>query len=58
MRVKEEVVRRWESGEALATAPKDLGIARKLLHEWRWAWRQEGVAESNRMRWPKPERMT
>jgi transposase-like protein len=53
---KEGVVRRLESGEALATVSKELGIARKLLYEWRWAWRREGVAGLNRKRGPKPGR--
>jgi len=50
---KEGVVRRLESGEALATISKELGIARKLLYEWRWAWRRDGVAGLNRRRGPK-----
>lgn len=53
---KEGVVRRLESGEALATVSKELGIARKLLYEWRWAWRREGAAGLNRKRGPKPGR--
>src|SRR5271154_1458770 len=50
---KEEVVRRLESGEALAAVAKQLGIARKLLYEWRWAWRRHGAAGLNRRRGPK-----
>src|SRR6202451_3098326 len=50
---KEDVVRRLESGEALAAISKELGIARKLLYEWRWAWRRLGVAGLNRRRGPK-----
>jgi transposase-like protein len=53
---KEGVVRRLESGEALATVSKELRIARKLLYEWRWAWRREGAAGLNRKRGPKPGR--
>lgn len=45
---KEDVVRRLESGEALAAVSKELGIARKLLYEWRWAWRRHGAAGLNR----------
>ena len=33
---KEDVVRRLESGEALAAVSKELGIARELLYEWHW----------------------
>src|SRR5271167_2117479 len=50
---KEDVVRRLESGEALAAVAKQLGIARKLLYEWRWAWRRHGAAGLNRRRGPK-----
>src|SRR5271170_3511226 len=50
---KEDVVRRLESGEALAAVAKELGIARKLLYEWRWAWRRHGVAGLNRRRGPR-----
>src|ERR1700752_5517898 len=50
---KEDVVRRLESGEALAAFSKELGIARKLLYEWRWAWRRHGAAGLNRRRGPK-----
>jgi transposase len=51
---KEQTVRRLESGEALAAVSKELGIARKLLYEWRWAWRRHGAAGLNRRRGPKP----
>ncbi len=51
---KEGVVRRLESGEALARVSKEPGIARKLLYEWRWAWRREGAAGLNRERGRKP----
>src|ERR1700733_13318852 len=50
---KEDIVRRLESGEALAAVSKEIGIARKLLYEWRWAWRRLGVAGLNRRRGPK-----
>jgi transposase-like protein len=53
---KEETVRRLESGEALAAVSKELGIARKLLYEWRWAWRRHGAAGLNRRRGPHPGR--
>ena len=55
---KASVVRRLEAGEALATVAKELGIARKLLYEWRSAWRLFGVAGLNRKRGPKPQRET
>src|ERR1700679_4358751 len=50
---KEDVVRRLECGEALSAVSKELGIARKLLYEWRWAWRRHGAAGLNRRRGPK-----
>ncbi len=53
---KEEVVGRLESGEALASVSKEPKIARKLLYEWRWTWRREGVAGLNREPGPKPGR--
>src|ERR1700722_2325955 len=53
---KAEVVRRLEAGEALAKVSRELGIARKLLYEWRSAWRRHGVAGLNRKRGPKPGR--
>ena len=51
---KEGVVGRLEAGEALAAVSKELGIARKLLYEWRWAWRRHGAAGLNQRRGPKP----
>ena len=53
---KEGMVRRLEAGAALAAVSKELGIARKLLYQWRSAWRQFGVAGLNRKRGPKPGR--
>ena len=53
---KVDVVQRLEAGEALASVSKELGIARKLLYEWRSAWRRLGVAGLNRKRGPKPGR--
>ena len=34
----------------LSKPEKELGIARKLLYEWRWAWRRHGAAGLNRRR--------
>src|ERR1700752_3888003 len=50
---KGDVVRRLESGEALAAVSKELGIARKLLYESRWAWGRPGAAGLTRRRGPK-----
>ena len=51
---KEATVRRLESGDALAAVSKELGIARKLLYEWRWAWRRDGAAGLSRRRGRTP----
>ena len=51
---KETAVLRLEAGERLASVARELGIARKLLYEWRGAYRKLGVAGLNRRRGPKP----
>jgi len=50
---KEGVVLRLEGGERLATVADELKIKRKLLYEWRNAYRAMGVAGLNRKRGPK-----
>ena len=51
---KEQIVFRLEAGERLAAVARDLGIRRKLLYQWRQAYRRQGVAGLNRKRGPKP----
>ena len=51
---KESAVLRLAAGERLAEVARGLGIARKLLYEWRAAYRRFGVRELNRRRGPKP----
>lgn len=51
---KESVVLRLRAGERLAAVADELGIRRKLLYEWRDAYRKLGVAGLNRKRGPKP----
>jgi len=51
---KESAVLRLGTGERLAEVARELGIARKLLYEWRAAHRRFGVAGLNRRRGPKP----
>jgi transposase len=51
---KESVILRLEAGERLAAVADELGIRRKLLYEWRHAYRRLGVAGLNRKRGPKP----
>ena len=45
---------RLEAGEALAAVARSLGIARKLLYDWRNAFRTEGPAGLSRKRGRKP----
>src|ERR1700724_2315793 len=51
---KESAIQRLAAGERLAEVARELGIARKLLYEWRAAHRRFGVAGLNRRRGPKP----
>ena len=51
---KEAVVLRLEAGERLAAVADELEIKRKLLYEWRAAYRKLGAAGLNRKRGPKP----
>ena len=51
---KTGVVLRLEGGERLAAVADELKIKRKLLYEWRAAYRAMGVAGLNRKRGPKP----
>jgi transposase len=50
---KQGVVLRLEAGERLAAVADELKIRRKLLYEWRAAYRAMGVAGLNRKRGPK-----
>ena len=45
---KESAVLRLAAGERLAAVARELGIARKLLYEWRAAYRRFGAAGLNR----------
>ena len=51
---KERIVLRLDAGERLAAVADELGVRRKLLYEWRHAYRRLGVAGLNRKRGPKP----
>jgi transposase len=48
------VVLRLEAGERLAAVADELEIRRKLLYEWRAAYRKLGAAGLNRKRGRKP----
>jgi len=47
------VVQRIESGDRLSAVADEMGIRRKLLYEWRAAYRALGAAGLNRKRGPK-----
>lgn len=48
-------VSRMEAGEPIVTLAVELGVRRKLLYEWRAAYRQLGLAGLNRKRGRKPK---
>jgi transposase len=51
---KERAVLRLEAGEQFSALSAELGVRRKLLYDWRKAYRHLGVAGLNRKRGPKP----
>ena len=51
---KERIVIRLEAGERIAAVAEEAGVKRKLLYQWREAYRAMGVAGFNRKRGPKP----
>jgi len=51
---KKAVVLRLEAGERIAAVSDELKIRRKLLYEWRAAYRKLGAAGFNRKRGRKP----
>ena len=51
---KQSVVLRLEAGERIASVAEELKIRRKLLYEWRAAYRRLGVVGLNRKRGRKP----
>ena len=52
--LKHSTVLRLAAGERLSRVADELKIKRKLLYEWRSAYRKMGVAGLNRKRGPKP----
>jgi transposase len=46
-------IKRLEAGEAVLPLARELGVSRKLLHDWRKAWSLRGPAGLNRKRGPK-----
>jgi hypothetical protein len=47
-------IKRLEAGEAVLPLARELGVSRKLLHDWRKAWGLHGPAGLNRKRGSKP----
>src|SRR3954462_8990460 len=47
-------IKRLEAGEAVLPLARELGVSRKLLHDWRKAWDLHGPSGLNRKRGPKP----
>ena len=54
LKLKHSTVLRLAAGERLSRVADELKIKRKLLYEWRSAYRKMGVAGLNRKRGPKP----
>ena len=54
---KERAVLRLEAGASASALAAELGVRRKLLYDWRQAYREHGVAGLNRKRGPKPGRL-
>ena len=51
---QERIVLRLEGGETIAAVAGETGVRRKLLYQWRDAYRAMGTAGFNRKRGPKP----
>ena len=54
---KERAVLRLEAGASASSLATELGVRRKLLYDWRQAYREHGVAGLNRKRGRKPGRL-
>ena len=51
---KVAAIHRIEAGEAVLHVSRDLGVSRKLLHDWKKAWGLKGHQGLNAKRGPKP----
>ena len=51
---KVAAIGRIEAGEAVLQVSRDLGVSRKLLHDWKKAWGLKGLGGLNAKRGPKP----
>ena len=54
---KERAVLRLEAGASASALATELGVRRKLLYDWRQAYREHGLAGLNRKRGPKPGKL-
>ncbi|MGJ4912642.1 transposase [Bradyrhizobium sp. HKCCYLS2033] len=51
---KLKAIKRVERGEGVLPVARDLGISRKILHDWIKVWRAQGPDGLNRKPGPKP----
>ena len=51
---KVAAIKRIEAGEAVLHVSRELGVSRKLLHDWKKAWGLKGPGGLNAKRGPKP----
>jgi transposase len=51
---KVKAIKRVERGEGVLPVARELGISRKLLHDWIKAWKAHGSEGLNRKPGPKP----
>ncbi|XIA61983.1 transposase [Bradyrhizobium sp. TZ2] len=51
---KLKAIKRVEQGEAVLPVARELGISRKILHDWIKAWKADGPEGLNRKPGPKP----
>ena len=51
---KIKAIKRVERGEGVLPVARELGISRKILHDWIKAWKAHGPDGLNRKRGPKP----
>jgi transposase len=51
---KLKAIKRVERGEGVLPVARELGISRKILHDWIKAWKAHGPEGLNRKRVPKP----
>ena len=51
---KLKAIKRVEGGEGVLPVARELGISRKILHDWIKAWKAQGPEGLNRKPGPKP----